>query len=332
MQHDYMKTIIYALKAWVSDMLALLRKDVDSKQPLGDYLTQETDPTVPEWAKSPSKPTYTASEVGARPSTWTPSASDVGADPAGTANTAVANHNVDTAAHNDIRLLISGLSDRLNALADSDDTTLDQMSELVAYIKANRDLIEQITTGKVSVSDIIDNLTTNVSNKPLSAAQGVVLKSLIDSLSSSKLDSTALTEAINTALAQAKASGEFDGTSVTVSSVSESTVDGGSNVVTFSDGKTLTVKNGKTGAQGPQGIQGATGPAGADGAKGDKGDTGATGPEGPQGIQGEPGATGATGPAGYTPVKGTDYWTEADKAEMVADVLAALPAAEGSTF
>ena len=31
---------------------------------------------------------------------------------------------------------------------------------------------------------------------------------------------------------------------------------------------------------------------------------------------------------GATPVKGTDYWTETDKAEIVAEVLAALPAAE----
>lgn len=31
------------------------------------YLTGETDPTVPAWAKQPSKPTYTASEVGALP-------------------------------------------------------------------------------------------------------------------------------------------------------------------------------------------------------------------------------------------------------------------------
>jgi hypothetical protein len=45
------------------------------------YLTSETDPTVPSWAKQPSKPTYTASEVGARPSTWTPTAADVGARP-----------------------------------------------------------------------------------------------------------------------------------------------------------------------------------------------------------------------------------------------------------
>lgn len=41
-----------------------------------------------------------------------------------------------------------------------------------------------------------------------------------------------------------------DGTSVTVKTVSESTVDGGSNVVTFSDGKTVTVKNGNKGTAG----------------------------------------------------------------------------------
>ena len=69
-----------------------------------------------------------------------------------------------------------------------------------------------------------------------------------------------------------------NGTSVTVKSVSNSSADGGSNVVTFSDGKTLTVKNGS------------------------------------KGSPGDPGA------AGYTPVKGTDYYTEADKASMVAEV------------
>lgn len=38
------------------------------------YLTQETDPTVPAWAKAQTKPTYTAQEVGALPSnTFIPS-------------------------------------------------------------------------------------------------------------------------------------------------------------------------------------------------------------------------------------------------------------------
>ena len=173
----------------------------------------ETDPTVPDWAKQPEKPTYTASEVGALPvGTKIPSktsdlqndsgfltyhqdlsdyalksevpnvASDIGAESEGTAESKVSAHNVSDTAHNDIRLLVQGLIARLNALADSDDTTLDQMSEVVAYIKSNKSLIDAITTSKVNVSDIIDNLTTNVSNKPLSAAQGVKLKALIDAI------------------------------------------------------------------------------------------------------------------------------------------------------
>ncbi len=99
-----------------------------------------------------------------------------------TAESKVAAHNTGTDTHSDIRVLIQGLTDRLNALADSDDMTLDQLSEVVAYIKSNRSLIEAITTSKVGVADIVDNLTTNVSNKPLSAAQGVTLKALIDAI------------------------------------------------------------------------------------------------------------------------------------------------------
>lgn len=137
-------------------------------QPKGDYLTSESDPTVPQWAKNPTKPTYTATEVGA--------------DASGTADTKVSEHNVSEEAHNDIRLLVQGLTDRLNTLADSDDDTLDQMSEIVSYIKSNKTLIDAITTQKVSVADIVDNLTTNISNKPLSAAQGVALKALIDGI------------------------------------------------------------------------------------------------------------------------------------------------------
>ena len=59
-----------------------------------------------------------------------------------------------------------------------------------------------------------------------------------------------------------------DGTSVTVVSVNMSSADGGDNVVTFSDGRTLTVKNGSKGSKGD---------------KGDQGDEGPTGPEGPKG-------------------------------------------------
>jgi len=97
-------------------------------------------------------------------------------------DTALSTHNTSDSSHNDMRLLISGLTTRLNALADSDDTTLDQLSEIVAYIKNNKSIIDGITTSKVNVSDIIDNLTTSSTDKALSAKQGQILKEMINSL------------------------------------------------------------------------------------------------------------------------------------------------------
>ena len=76
---------------------------------------------------------------------------------------------------------------------------------------------------------------------------------------------------------------------------------------------------GNDGAPGPKGDKGDTGevgpqgPAGEQGPKGDKGDTGE---QGPQGIQGEQGPQGPAGADGHTPVKGTDYFTEADIAAI----------------
>lgn len=108
-------------------------------------------------------------------------------------NGALSAHNTDSTSHNDIRILISELGDRLNAIADSEDIDLDQLSELVAYIKDNRELIDQITTSKVSVTDIVDDLITNLSDRPLSAAQGVALKNLIDEMSVFEIEDGSIT-------------------------------------------------------------------------------------------------------------------------------------------
>ena len=91
---------------------------------------------------------------------------------------------------------------------------------------------------------------------------------------------------------------------------------------------------GPQGPQGPEGPQGAPGKDGQDGAPGPAGPAGPAGKDGApgqQGPQGEPGAPGAPGQDGHTPVKGTDYWTETDKAEMVADVIAAIPGGGGGS-
>ncbi len=66
----------------------------------------------------------------------------------------VNSHNAATDAHADIRTIIAELSRRLSAIADSDDVTLDQLSEIVAYIKDNREIIEVITQDKANASDV----------------------------------------------------------------------------------------------------------------------------------------------------------------------------------
>lgn len=58
--------------------------------------------------------------------------------------------------------------------------------------------------------------------------------------------------------------------------------------------------------------------------KGEKGDPGTNGKDGTNGTNGKDGVD------GYTPVKGKDYFTETDKAEIVSSVIAALPVYDGS--
>lgn len=74
---------------------------------------------IPAWAREATKPTYTADEVGALPNTYVPpnqTAEQVGADPAGTAENKVGEHDANSFAHIDIRLLISDLIQKFNAI------------------------------------------------------------------------------------------------------------------------------------------------------------------------------------------------------------------------
>ena len=99
-----------------------------------------------------------------------------------TVENAISTHSTSTSAHNDIRVLITDLTNKLNAFLDVDDATTDQLSEVLTLINNNKGTLESLTTNKINVSDIVDNLTTNSTSKVLSAAQGVVIKGLIDAL------------------------------------------------------------------------------------------------------------------------------------------------------
>lgn len=110
-----------------------------------------------------------------------------------------------------------------------------------------------------------------------------------------KVDASELSTAINTALSQAKASGEFDGAdgkdgTAGVDGITPHIGENGNWYIGDTD--TGKPSRGATGAKGDKGDKGDTG------ATGPKGDTGATGEQGPQGLKGDKGDTGPAGAAG----------------------------------
>lgn len=197
--------------------------------------------------------------------------------------------------------------------------------------------------GGLGADDIVNNLTTEASDKVLSAQMGYVLKNLIDlheqrtsesirELNADKLDASALPDAVEEALTQAKASGEFDGTDGITPNIGAN----GNWYIGSTD--TGIEAQGPAGAAG-RGIKsiartsgnGAAGTVdtytitytdntkstyqvrnGANGAKGDKGDTGATGATGPQGPAYE--------------------LTDEDMAAITASVVEALPKWSGGAY
>jgi len=78
-----------------------------------------------------------------------------------------------------------GLIQTINEVLHTDDVTLDTVQEIVAFIKSNKTAIDTLSTTKVNIGDIVDNLLSTAANKPLSAHQGRVLKELLDALTTS---------------------------------------------------------------------------------------------------------------------------------------------------
>ena len=192
-QQNYQSKGDYALKSELPNVPTKLSELTNDSGFITGYT--ETDPTVPAWAKSASKPSYSKSEVGLG--------------------------NVDNvkqySASNPPPYPVTSVNGKTGAVTITVPTVPTKVSAFEndkGYLTQHQDI-------------------------------------------SGKLDASVLPTAINTALAQAKASGEFDGQ------------------------------------------------PGEKGEKGEKGDKGDKGDKGEQGAEGK------------KPVKGVDYFTEADKAEIV---------------
>ena len=89
----------------------------------------------------------------------------------------IAIHNTSVEAHEDIRSAIDNLRKLANEAISRYDGVIEQ---LAADTAVNKGLIEDLTSEKVNITDIANDLTTNKADKPLGASQGVVLKDLIE--------------------------------------------------------------------------------------------------------------------------------------------------------
>lgn len=95
--------------------------------------------------------------------------------------------------HNTLLKLSTDLTGVKTTLAtflqgEADGGDIDRLIELVAAIADNRDSIDALTADKVEYSDIVDGLTSQATDKVLSANQGYVLAGMIDALEDSLTD------------------------------------------------------------------------------------------------------------------------------------------------
>ena len=176
---------------------------------------------------------------------------------------------------------------RRNKPADYVFTPVEQTT--LAELSGRLDRIEESQDPDAIKNVVDDYLKQNPVEVPVQSVNGQTGAVELTAENVGAIAETELQTAINTALAQAKASGEFDGPQ------------GPEGPQGPKGDKGDKGDTGATGATGPKGETGPQGPQGEQGPKGDKGDTGATGPKGdtgPTGPKGDAGATGAQGPQG----------------------------------
>lgn len=175
-------------------------------------------------------------------------------------------------------------------------------------------MIKYIDDRSVSPEDLADAVADYIEQHPIDvpvqSVNGETGDVVLDAEDVGAIAVEQLQTAINSALATAKASGEFDGPQGPKGDTGETGPQGPKGDTGEAGPKGDT---GDTGPAGPKGDTGATGPQGPKGDAGEqgpKGDTGATGPQGPKGDTGETGATGPQGPTGPTGKTAYQYAVE----------------------
>lgn len=187
---------------------------------------------------------------------------------------------------------------RRNKPADYVFTPPDQttLAELVYRI----DKIEETQDPDAIKNAVEDYLEQNPFESPVQSVNGQTGEVELTAEDVGAISQDDLQAATNEALAQAKASGDFDGPQGPAGPQGEKGEKGDAGDIGPAGPK------GDTGDTGPQGPQGEQGPQGIPGETGPEGPQGVQGPQGEQGIQGEAGPTGPAGPKGDTGPTGAD--------------------------
>lgn len=221
-------------------------------QPKGEYLEKETDPTVPAWAKEPTKPSYTAEEIGAddkgsaaealnEAKTYTDQKlADI---PTPDVSGQIAEHDASTEAHGDIRRMVAEIKvpTKVGEL-ENDRGYLTEHQPLDGYAT------EEFVQSKIAEAELGGS---EVDLSPYA------LKSEV----AKQIEEIELTPGPQGPIGETGPQGEPG----------------------------LQGEQGIPGEQGPEGPQGPQGPKGD---QGPQGEAGATGPEGPQGEKGKDGDPG----------------------------------------
>lgn len=175
----------------------------------GGGISVETDPTVPDWAKQSEKPKYTASEVGALPS-----------------NTKIPTKTSELT--NDSGFITKVVADLANYYTKSQTYTQAEVNALVSAIpKFTISVVSALPTSGISTTTVYlvksgtggdlytEYIRVNGAWEILGSQRvdltGYATEAWVNIKLGDYLKASELTAAINTALAQAKESGEFDG-------------------------------------------------------------------------------------------------------------------------
>lgn len=218
----------------------------------GGGIQEETDPTVPDWAKEPQKPSYTAQEVGALPAgTKIPAKTSDLSNDSGFITKSVADL-VNYYTKKQTEDLIAQIPKfRISVVQQLPAAGEELVLYLVPFATAEGQYLEYIWTG--GRFEVVGSQKVDLT--------GYATEAWVQETLGSYLLSSALPQAIDAALAEAKKSGAFDGadgadgrgiTSITRTSGNGAAGTVDTYTITYTDGtkSTFRVRNGADGEKG----------------------------------------------------------------------------------